>query len=325
MIYNVDRSDPAIELIGVRKSFGPLEVLLGVDLAVPAGQVLGLLGANGAGKSTLIGIATGLVRADAGEVRVAGVELGRGRAKPGARIGLAPQALGLYPQLSAQENLRCFAELAGIGRREAKARSAEVLELLDLARQARQLAGRLSGGQQRRLHTAIALVHRPAVLFLDEPTVGADVPSRAGILEVVKRIAADGATVVYTTHYLPELEQLDPRIAVLRDGRIVADGPLRQIVDRFARPSVRLRFRGAAPDVTGWRADGGVLEAIDEVTNPGAALACVLQTPGVRSEELLDVEVVRADLETAYLAITGEHSESKKEGSDVNVPDVTAA
>lgn len=316
MVYNVDTaSPPAIELRGVVKAFSNRPVLGGVDLQVPRGSVLGLLGANGAGKSTLIRIMTGLLAPDSGAVHVDGVDAVRRRGELGSRVGIAPQDLGLYPQLTARENLVCFGEIAGLGWRAARRRADEVLELLGLTGQAKRVAGVLSGGQKRRLHTGIALVHRPRVLFLDEPTVGADVPSRAGILDVVRGMAAEGATVVYTTHYLPELEQLGARIAVLHQGRIAVDGPLREVVDRFARPSVRVRFHGGAPTVPGWRIAGDVLEPVTAVTDPGAALAALLAAPGVRTDALADVQVVRADLETAYLTMTG--ARGREEASDV--------
>lgn len=326
MIYGVDVEvgasvDDAIVVRGVTKSFAHRAVLTGVDLAVPTGGVLGLLGANGAGKSTLIRIMTGLLAPDRGAVRIAGVDAVAHRAALGAHVGLAPQELGLYPQLTARQNLRCFGEISGLTRHSARVRADEVLELLDLTAQSGQPAGRLSGGQKRRLHTGIALVHRPRVLVLDEPTVGADVPSRAGILEVVRTIAAEGATVLYTTHYLPELEQLGATIAVLNEGRIVVHGPLRDVVDRFAKPGVRVRFRGGAPSVPGWRAAGDLLEPAEPTADPGAALAALLAAPGVRTEDLLDVQVVRADLESAYLAITA----STGAGAAAEVLDVAHA
>ncbi|MGB4778065.1 ABC transporter ATP-binding protein [Microbacterium sp.] len=319
MIYSVDGApectagetdaDAAISLREVRKSFAGREVLRGIDLTAVPGELIGLLGRNGAGKSTLIRVMSGLVRADAGHVRVGGVDVVRAPAGLGRRIGLAPQELGLYPQLTCRQNLAAFAEISGLRPAVARRSADDILDLLGLTPQAGQRAGTLSGGQKRRLHTGIALVHRPRVLFLDEPTVGADVASRAGILEVVRRMAADGATIVYTTHYLPELEELGARIAMLDGGRIVVDGPLGEVIDRHAKPTVRLRFRSAPPPVAGWRSDGRWLSPCEAVTDPGAALAQALGAPGVRTADLADVEVVRANLETAYLAICADHAD----------------
>lgn len=302
MIYNVD---PGLKLTGIHKSFGSRSVLRGVDMTAHRGRVLGLLGANGAGKSTLINIATGLIPADKGDIRVAGIDIAHQRHGLGSHIGIAPQDLGIYPQLSARENLISFAHLSGMRHQRAKARANEVLELLGLENCALPPAGVLSGGQQRRLHTAIALVHRPPVLFLDEPTVGADISARADILAVVRQLASDGATVIYTTHYLPELEQLDPDIAVLNSGKIVAHGPLENIIDQYARPTVRLHFHDQAPHIAGWQSTGTILEPTKPVTNPGAVIAEVLAAPAIQHHQLTDIEMVRADLESAFRALTG--------------------
>ena len=225
---------------GLAKAYGPHAVLRGVDLDVERGQVLGLVGANGAGKTTLISIVAGLRRPDAGTVTVAGIDAVTHRAAAARHLGLAPQELGLYPTLTARANLRTFAELAGLRPRAARARADEVAALLGLADCLSQRADTLSGGQKRRLHTGMAVLHRPDLLFLDEPTVGADVQSRAAILDVVRAMAAAGTAVVYTTHYLPELEQLEADVAVLDGGRIVASGPVGEVVERWGTETVRV-------------------------------------------------------------------------------------
>ena len=174
----------------------------GVDFEVPAGSVVALLGPNGAGKSTLVSIAAGLLKPDAGVVSVRG------------RPGLAPQEIGIYPSLTVRENLWAFGELYGVSKRRAE----RLLEPFVLTELADRPAGRLSGGEQRRLHTAIAVVHRPRVVLLDEPTAGADTQTRSAILRAVLDLASDGAAVVYTTHYLPEVEELDAGVALLEAG-----------------------------------------------------------------------------------------------------------
>lgn len=297
---------PAISLRGVEKSFGHHRVLRGVDLDVAPGQVLGLLGRNGAGKSTLISIMCGLERADGGAVSVCGRDPARQRV--GDLVGYAPQDVGVYPQLSVEQNLACLGAVEGLARREARARAREVMGLLGLTPQARQRARELSGGQRRRLHTGVALMHRPCVVFLDEPTVGADVEARRRVLDAVRAVVATGTAVIYTTHYLGELEELDADIAVLDEGRIVAAGTLGEVVDAHARPTVRVRFSGGAdPGVPGWvPAAGGYLEPVAPPPDPGAAVATLLSQPTVRGFSLDDVRVVHADLESAYLAIVGE-------------------
>src|SRR5690349_816548 len=191
-----------LEITGLRKAYQGREILRGVDLSAAPGQIVGLLGANGAGKTTLISIVAGLRAADAGNVRVAGLDALHDRRRVAAHIGLAPQELGLYPTLSVVANLTLFGRLAGLRGVTLRHRVHETAERLGLGDQLGRRAAELSGGQKRRLHTGLALLHRPDLMFLDEPTVGADVQSRAGILDIVTSMAAAGATVVYTTHYL---------------------------------------------------------------------------------------------------------------------------
>jgi len=302
-----------LEVSGLRKAYGDLRILRGVDLEVPAGSVLGLVGANGAGKSTLISIVAGLRRADAGSIRVGGIDA-QAHPKAAARhIGLAPQDLGIYPTLTVAQNLWCFARLAGLRTRPARARAVEVAELLGLSPELGRRAEELSGGQKRRLHTAVAVLHRPALLFLDEPTVGADVQSRTGILQIVKALAAEGTAVVYTTHYLSELEQLEAEIAVLDEGVIAVRGASHEIVQRWGQAAVRLRFAGPVPELDGWVVDGAQLRPTHPVSDPGATAAQALIALGSRASHLIGVDVTRPSLESAYLAITG-HALS--EGTD---------
>lgn len=199
---------PGLDARGIRKSYGAHEVLRGVDLRVEPGQILGLLGRNGAGKSTLITILCGLRRADSGTASICGAAPGSPEAA--RSIGYAPQELGIYPDLSVAQNLAAFGELHGLGRREAASRAGEVMDLLGLSEKRGQRASHLSGGQQRRLHAGMAIMHRPLLVFMDEPTVGADVEARSQILGAVRQLAQDGAAVVYTSHYLAEFEE--PRL-----------------------------------------------------------------------------------------------------------------
>lgn len=218
----------SLELTGIVKAYGAQVALDGVDLTVPAGAIVALLGPNGAGKSTLISIAAGLLEPDAGTVRR-------------ASVGVAPQEIGVYPALTVRENLRAFGELHGLGARAARARAEALLGPFVLRALAGRAAGRLSGGEQRRLHAAIALVARPRVVLLDEPTAGADAQTRDAILDAVRDLAAEGVAVLYTTHYLPEVESLDADVALLDGGRIVACGPIAELVARHApRPKVEI-------------------------------------------------------------------------------------
>jgi ABC-2 type transport system ATP-binding protein len=229
----------ALELRGVVKRYRGADrpALDGVDLDLAAGGTLALLGPNGAGKSTLASLVAGLIRADAGRVLVLGADAADRTGALRRQVGIAPQEIGVYPQLSVGANLRAFAELYGMRPRAAKARAAELLEPFALTDLAMRPAGRLSGGEQRRLHAAIALVNRPKLVIFDEPTAGADPSTREHILRAVRDLAREGTAVVYTTHYLPEVERLDADIALLERGRVIARGSLASLVARHGAPA----------------------------------------------------------------------------------------
>jgi ABC-2 type transport system ATP-binding protein len=228
----------ALELCGVVKRYrgGERPALDGLDLDLAVGGTLALLGPNGAGKSTLVSLAAGLTRPDDGTVRVLGADPAARSGATRRQIGVAPQEIGVYPQLSVTTNLRAFAELYGMRPRAARARAQELLEPFALTDLASRPAGRLSGGEQRRLHAAIALVNRPRLVIFDEPTAGADPSTREHILQAVRDLARDGTAVVYTTHYLPEVERLDADIALLERGRLIARGSLPELLERHVPP-----------------------------------------------------------------------------------------
>ena len=295
-----------LEIRGLTKAYGQHEVLRGVDLAAGAGEIVGLLGPNGAGKTTLVSIVAGLRRADAGRVAVDGIDA---LAHPEAArrvLGLAPQELGIYPVLSVEKNLAFFAELSGLGGRNLRDRVVEVADALDLVKLLGQKAGTLSGGQKRRLHTAMALVHEPKVLFLDEPTVGADVRTRNQILQVVRKRAEAGCAVVYTSHYLTEIEDLGASVAILEAGQIIARGSLAGLVAEHGSSALRLTFEGSAPALEGFEIAGAV--ATLRTPDPAHAAAGILGRLNGSTEKLRSVDIVRPSLEAAYLALTGRRS-----------------
>ena len=295
---------PALDVREIRKSYGTHEVLRGVDLRVESGQILGLLGRNGAGKSTLITILCGLRRADSGTASICGH---RPASADAARlIGYAPQELGIYPDLSVAQNLAAFGELHGLSRREATSRAGEVMELLGLTEKRGQRASHLSGGQQRRLHAGMAIMHRPRLVFMDEPTVGADVEARSQILRAVRQLADDGAAVVYTSHYLAEFEELGSDIAILNEGRIVASGTLEEIVSHHARAEVTLEFDRPIPSIDGWSADDRRLQLIGDEADPGSRIGEALASPALEGARLTDVRITQASLHNAYLQIIKE-------------------
>lgn len=295
---------PGLDARGIRKSYGTHEVLRGVDLCIEPGQILGLLGRNGAGKSTLITILCGLRRADSGTASVCGHS--PESAEAARFIGYAPQDLGIYPDLSVAQNLAAFGELHGLDRREAASRTGEVMELLGLTEKRGQRASHLSGGQQRRLHAGMAIMHRPRLVFMDEPTVGADVEARSQILRAVRQLADDGAAVVYTSHYLAEFEELGSDIAILNEGCIVASGTLEEIVSHHARAEVTLEFDRPIPSIDGWSADDRRLHLIGDEADPGSRIGEALASPALKGARLMDVRITQASLHNAYLQIIKE-------------------
>ena len=288
------------------KAYEGQPVLRSVDLDIAAGEICALLGPNGAGKTTCVSIVAGLRRPDSGTVEIDGIDAVAHPRRARALLGLAPQDLGVYPVATVRENLRVFGALAGLRRAALRRRIDEVAVALHLQPLLERPAGLLSGGQKRRVHTAIALLHQPRLLLLDEPTVGADIETRAALLDVVRQLAADGAAVCYTSHYLGEIEALDATVAVLEDGRIVARGSVAELTASHAPPMVELTFDGPAPDlqidIPAVR-DGAVLRL--HTSQPAATAALAITALGSDAARLQSVELLRPGLESAYLALTG--------------------
>src|ERR1700743_106585 len=218
-----------VNAVGIRKAFGAKTVLDGVGLAVPAGQIVALLGQNGAGKTTLIHSVATLLRPDAGTATVAGHDLLADPAGVRGAISLTGQYAAVDDMLTGEENLRMMARLRHLSSREARARADRLLRQFDLADDGRRLVKTYSGGMRRRLDLAISMITRPELLFLDEPTTGLDPRSRDQLWTAVKGMAADGVTVLLTTQYLAEAEQLADKITMLHEGRIVAEGTADQL------------------------------------------------------------------------------------------------
>ncbi|MEA2480422.1 MAG: type transport system ATP-binding protein, partial [Thermoleophilaceae bacterium] len=219
-------ADSMLYVTGVKKAYGDHAVLKGVDLEIQPGEIVGLLGPNGAGKTSLVSVIAGLRSADEGSVYINGVDALANPSEARLYLGIAPQDLGIYPTMSVERNLRIFGELNGLGGDLLRSRVAEVAAALSLDPLLKRPAGTLSGGQQRRLHTGMAMLHHPSLLILDEPTVGADVRTRQEILDAVKALAAEGRAICYSTHYLPEIEELGASVAILDGGQIVARGSI---------------------------------------------------------------------------------------------------
>jgi ABC-2 type transport system ATP-binding protein len=307
-----------LRIAGLTKAYAGRAALRGVDLEIGPGQIVALLGPNGAGKTTLVSIATGLRRPDAGQVWIDGIDALAHSQRVRPRLGLAPQELGFYPTLRVRDNLAFFGRLAGLSRAALRERTLIVTEALDLTDLMDRYAGDLSGGEKRRLHTSLALLNRPRLLFLDEPTTGADVASRNSILAMVRGLVADGCAVCYCTHYLPEVEALGGSVTILEAGRVIASGGLEDIIAAHGGAGVRFRFDGAPPDLAGWTRDGAYLmtSAADPAVTAARAITCM----GTAGDRLLAIDILHPTLETAYLALTGRRGTGhadEEEGEDV--------
>ncbi|MBI4756497.1 MAG: ABC transporter ATP-binding protein [Betaproteobacteria bacterium] len=296
-------SSPAIRIAGVTKRFGAVQALAGVDLEVARGEFFGLLGPNGAGKTTLISALAGLVRPDDGRLEVMGHDVQADYRAARRSLGVVPQELVFDPFFTVRETLALQAGYFGI--RDADPWIDEILENLDLTSKARVNMRALSGGMKRRVLVAQALVHRPQVIVLDEPTAGVDVELRQGLWQFVRRLNRDGHTIVLTTHYLEEAESLCGRIAMMKQGRIVALDTTANLLDRVPGHALRLRLGNGArlPEglaVCAREEAGGMvsfdLAACDELE----AILRSLREAGVRVE---DMELGRPDLEQVFVQV----------------------
>jgi len=301
----------AIEIRGLRKSYGAKTVLDNVDLTVSAGSVTALLGPNGAGKTTTVHILSTLVRPDAGSITVAGCDVGHDPDGVRAAIGLTGQFSAVDGLLSGEENLLLMARLRHLGAKRATARVAELLERFDLVEAARKPLATYSGGMRRRLDLAMTLVATPSVIFLDEPTTGLDPRSRHTMWDIVRGLVAEGTTVLLTTQHLEEADELADHIAVLDEGRIVADGTPDELKRLVPGGHIRLRFAQAAALESAARLlDGSARDdaaLVLTVPSDGGvhALRSVLDRLDAAHLEVDDLSIHTPDLDDVFFALTG--------------------
>ena len=320
---------PGIVATGVCKSFGSHLVLDEVSLAVDEGTIFALLGPNGAGKTTIVRILSTLIRADSGTMRIAGHDVITDPDGVRARIGVTGQFSAVDNLLTGTENLQLMADLRHLGPDAGRRRVAELLAQFDLTDAADKLLSTYSGGMRRRLDLAMTLVGQPRVIFLDEPTTGLDPRSRLTMWEIVRELAAAGVTILLTTQNLDEADQLADRIAVLDQGRIVAEGTPDELKNRIPGGHIRLHFAG--PDSLRQAAQRLPASAADDDH-------LVLQVPADGTvdslRELLDglhregvaverVSIHTSDLDDVFLAVTGSHVDSGLEAGDVDAASTT--
>ncbi|MGC4764554.1 ABC transporter ATP-binding protein [Micromonospora sp. DT46] len=300
---------PLIQARALVKRFGDFTAVDGIDVAVRAGEAFGFLGPNGAGKSSTMRMIGCTSPPSGGELRILGMDPVRDGPAIRARLGVCPQLDNLDPELTVQENLTTYARYFGISRRVARARAAELLDFVQLTERADSRVEPLSGGMKRRLTIARALVNEPEIVLLDEPTTGLDPQARHLVWERLFRLKQQGVTLVLTTHYMDEAEQLCDRLVVMDGGRIVAEGSPRALIDRHStREVVELRFAAESQEAFAGKLDGlgERVEVLPDrillyVPDGDAAVAEV----GERGLHPANVLVRRSSLEDVFLHLTG--------------------
>ena len=307
-------SEPVLQVSGLDKRFDDIHAVRGVSFEIAQGETYGLLGPNGAGKTTSISMIAGLLEADGGSVNILGAVMTPTSLEPRASVGLVPQDLAIYPDLTARENLRFFGRLYSMDKATLDRRVAEVLEVIGLTDRADDRADEFSGGMKRRLNIGIGLLHGPKLLILDEPTVGVDPQSRNAILESVERLSVEGLAVLYTTHYMEEAERLCDRVGIIDEGEIKAEGTRRELVHRVGeRDRVHIqitgsgsgaieRLRGLTGVSDAMTSDGAIEMIADDAS---AILSDALRVVTDSGASVASVSVQEPDLEAVFLQVTG--------------------
>jgi ABC-2 type transport system ATP-binding protein len=305
---------PAIEVLNLHKSFGENKAVQGVDFTVQQGEIFSLLGPNGAGKTTTISMLSCLLRPDEGDARVMGHSIRGEQMGVKSVLGVVPQEIALYEDLTARENLTFWGKMYGLRGGALKARVDEVLDVIGLRDRAKERVGKYSGGMKRRVNIGVALLHKPKVIYMDEPTVGIDPQSRRNILDSVVTLKDQGMTVLYTTHYMEEAQELSDHIGIMDHGKLIANGThdeLVELVGEQTRIDLTLNME-AGTVLDEWRAVEGVSQVSAEnglvtvlVGDSNEVLPRLFDVTNRLSARITSVDIQEPNLETVFLHLTG--------------------
>lgn len=307
-------SEQAIKVQNLDKSFENVHAVKGISFDIHAGEIFSLLGPNGAGKTTTIGMISGLLKPDAGEVWLMGHSVSKEPKAAKAKLGIVPQEIALYTDISARANLNFWGKMYGLSGKGLADRVDAVLELIGLEDRASGPVSKFSGGMQRRLNVGVALLHQPRVIIMDEPTVGIDPQSRRKILDSVKRLCDQGVTILYTTHYMEEAQELSDRIAIMDNGEIIATGTHQELIEIVGElDRITLTISGdSAKAKAAWEEIEGIQEITSEngtlhllVNDSNQTLPSVFEAASTVDVRINSVQVQEPNLETVFLHLTG--------------------
>lgn len=302
-----------IKIKGLQKSFDKIVAIKNIDLEIAKGEFFGLLGPNGAGKTTTINILSSVLKPDAGEVTINGFDLQKEPSRCKQSIGIVPQELALYEELTAKENLLFWGSLYGISKTEANSRAEEMLQLFELNSRKNSLIKTFSGGMKRRVNIAAAMLHRPEILLMDEPTVGVDPQSRHQIYEVIAGFAKQGVTIIYTTHYMDEIEKLCNRIGIIDNGEIIACGTLDELREKTgANKSIIIYFENKNEEAIQKLKSlfGDKIKIFDDkiiyrTSKISHDLPMLIEKCASSCSSITNIALENASLETVFLNLTG--------------------